>query len=755
MKKYLTDIVYVSIFFLLVGVFFYPTLIQRKLPVPADSLVGLYHPWRDLYAKDYPRGIPFKNFLITDPVRQQIPWRKIISEQWKDNNLPIWNPYNFSGTPLAGNIQAAAFYPFNLLFLLFNFPVAWTLLIILEPLLSGLFFYFYLRSLRLDYLVSFFGAVVWSFSGFSIAWLTWGTIVHASMWLPLALLAIEKILSDKPTKVIWWLILLTASISFAFFAGHVQVAGYIFILSCIYALFKLSSRFIWRNLLFLGLSLAMIILVTTIQWLPLLRLILVSSRVEDLANWLKPGWFLPWQNLVQFIVPDFFGNPTTLNYWGIWNYGEFVGYLGIIPFVFAFLALARKKDNRTWFWLGVVFVVLAFMLPTPLAKLPYSLKIPILSSLQPTRLMVLLDFSLVVLACLGFSQWLERREKRDWWILVLAGCIVTALWLMVSFGRLVIVDKLLIANLEIAKRNLILPTLILAASAVIVFGFEKIRKTKVVRGGVVAAVLAITVFDLFRFGWKFTPFSDSQYFFPETPSIRFLETLPKPFRVMSLDKRILPPNSASFYGIESIEGYDPLILLRYEELAAASERARPDIRPPFGFNRIVTFNNLDSPLFSLFNARYVLSLTDLDKPYLKKVFQEGETRVYENLRSLARAFLTNQVITETNKDKIIKIMFDPAFDPGKVAVVEGSPEIRESPPADSEYVKIVDYRAASMVLSAQTQLPRFLVIVNSFNACWQATVDQMPSKLYRTDYLFLGLAVPSGSHTIVLTCQSL
>src|SRR6478736_4738044 len=81
-------------------VFFSPTVVSGKLPIPADTIIGLYHPFRDLFAKDYPNGIPYKNFLITDPVRQQYPWRWLAITSEKNMQLPLWNPYTFAGGPL-------------------------------------------------------------------------------------------------------------------------------------------------------------------------------------------------------------------------------------------------------------------------------------------------------------------------------------------------------------------------------------------------------------------------------------------------------------------------------------------------------------------------------------------------------------------------------------------------------------------------------------------------------------------------------
>src|SRR3989338_2737474 len=208
-------------------IFFWQFFIKDLLPIPSDTIIGLYHPWRDLYSKDYPRGIPFKNFLITDPVRQQIPWRKIAIDQWKEGKIPLWNPYNFSGTPILANIQTAALYPLNILFLIFPFIDAWTTLIMLQPLLAGLFMYWYLRSLALRSVASLLGAIVWSFSGFNIAWLTWGTMGHVALWLPLALLSIDKS----------WYFLLVFSLVSQFFAGHAQISLYFMIVVLAYAVF--------------------------------------------------------------------------------------------------------------------------------------------------------------------------------------------------------------------------------------------------------------------------------------------------------------------------------------------------------------------------------------------------------------------------------------------------------------------------------------------------------------------------------------
>src|SRR5665811_1332545 len=114
---------------IIVLVFFKSFVVSGKLPIPADTIVGIYHPFRDYYSKEYPRGIPFKNFAITDPVRQQYPWKNLSIDLLKKGELPLWNQYSFSGYPLLANFQSAVLYPLNFLFFIFNFPLVWSLFI--------------------------------------------------------------------------------------------------------------------------------------------------------------------------------------------------------------------------------------------------------------------------------------------------------------------------------------------------------------------------------------------------------------------------------------------------------------------------------------------------------------------------------------------------------------------------------------------------------------------------------------------------
>ncbi len=734
--------------------FFQKIFISGLLPVPTDTIVGLYYPFRDIYAKDYPRGIPYKNFLITDPVRQTYPWRTLVTEMERKFTLPLWNPYNFAGTPLLANFQSASFYPLNILFFLLPTSASWTILILSQPLLAGIFMFLFLNNLKLRKEASFLGAVSFSFCGFFIAWLEWGNVVSTSLWLPLVLFSIDKIIEKnkerKTTlnlKSIGWPAVLLFSLLSSFFAGHLQIFFYILILASFYLGFRSFNNKI--NLMAVIRFFAVFIvfvLVTSIQWIPTLQLISLSARNADLISYNSPGWFVPWQHLIQFIIPDFFGNPATLNYWGVWNYGELIGYVGMFPLLLAVLAIIFRKDKNVFFFAGALILSLILALPTPLAKLPFFFHIPLLETSQPTRLIFLADFSLASLSALGLDYYLKKGRGVNY-ILGIFAVLFIGLWVFV-FGHGF--NLTTITNVSVTKQNLILPTLIFLSLFAILILRSATSKLKTPASQVLLVFLiGISIFDLFRFGWKFETFAKKDYLFPGSSVLTYLQNQREPYRVMATDSQILPPNFSAVYHIQTADGYDPLYLRRFGELMAAYSRSRPDISAPFGFNRIITPQSVNSDIINLLGIKYVLSFTDLDAGKFKQVFTDGTVKVFENRNVLPRAFFVFYAQVASNKQDAINALFDSKYPLTDRAIVED--------PGDKNILSghwskgtatFNTYSENKVVVDTKSPGKSFLVLTDAYYPTWRARIDGKDSKIYLADYAFRGVIIPAGNHRI-------
>lgn len=735
MKKYLSDFLGVAAIICVVLVFFYKTIFQGLLPVPSDTLVGMYHPWRDVYAHTFQNGVPFKNFLITDPIRQQIPWRKQVIDALKNKKLPLWDATSFSGVPLLANIQSGALYPLNILFFVFPFSTAWTILIISQPLLAGIFLYLFLRHKKLDPISSLVGSVCFAFSGFSISWLTWGTMVSTILWLPLSLLAFEKI--HESSKKTPWRLLFIFSIISSFFAGHIQIFVYSMLVFGAYVVWTGRKMNMQKPYLMHIVIPGIILLVTSPVWFRLISYLPDTSRIAGSA-WTVEGFFIPFRHLVQFVVPDFFGNPATLNYWGTWNYGEMVGYIGVIGLLLAVIGMSVKSG----FWVGVVCISLLFAVDSPLARLPFMLHIPGISSLQPTRLLSIVDLGLSILAAYGMANLLVKKKKKQIIAVIsVLFIIVVGAWVSVLIPATFGVPM---EQITIVKRNLILPSAVFAAALLGIVVMQKFRYWGAF------ALLILLSFELVRFGWKFTPFTGVSFFFPKTETIFFLAQVPKPFRVLATDDRLLPPNVLSYYDIESISGYDPIHSLRYEEYIAAMARGEPNITPPFGFTRIIAPKTITSPLLALLNVQYVLSMDPLVGSKVRLLSEEGTTKVYKYVGGVPRVYLAEQIVTESSKEAVIQRLYEPSFIPGKTAVVESPLSIVSVPLRIDESAVISSYGGDRMKIQTTTKNTRLLVIGNMMDSHWDVTIDNKKTDILRVNYLFFGVIVPAGTHTIAV-----
>jgi uncharacterized membrane protein YfhO len=200
--------------------------------------------------------------------------------------------------------------------------------------------------------------------------------------------------------------------------------------------------------------------------------------------------------------------------------------------------------------------------------------------------------------------------------------------------------------------------------------------------------------------------------------------------------------------MQSVDGYDPLYIKSYGQLIASSERSKPDIHEPFGFNRIITPHNYESRLIDLLGVKYVLSLETISSPKLKKVFEEGVTKVYENTSVYPRAFFVEDVISENSQQKVINDMFNQSNNLRKIAIISGNALPKHFSTVGSD-VLVRHYNANEVILNTQNVSEGFLVLTDAFYPTWHAYVDGKETKIYSTDLALRGIDVPSGKHSIV------
>ena len=724
----------------IVFLFFLPNLVKGKLPIPADALLGLYHPWRDVSYGGFNAGkFPVKNPLITDPVLQTYSWRKIAIENLKEGELPLWNPYSFSGQPLFANLQSSPFQLFNVFFLIFPFKIAWGLQIILPFAFGAFFMSLFMKSLNLSDEAVIFGSIILPFSGFFVVWGEWGTVVASAIWLPLILYAVVHLFKNLNP---FYFLLLVLAVSQSIFAGHIQTSIYVVLASILFIfLIFLKSKKI-APIVTCSFGVALGIAISAIQIMPTLEFVKLSARSLDQSYFQgRQDWFLPFKNLIQLFAPDFFGNPATYNYWGIWNYGEFVSFVGVVALIFAILGVFKQRNKITFFIL-LLILSLFLALENPLSKLPYTLNIPFISSMQPSRIIFLVIFSLSVISAFGFEAFLKSKEKNKF---ILMPAIIMALIFILAILQFFSVNIFGLITDESAKkialRNLIIPALV-TLILLITFSLKILKFPKII---IILAIFTVTIFELFRFTNKFLPFAKIELIFPETRTTTFLANQQRPFRVLATDRRIFGGNSLSAYGVETVQGYDPLFLKDYSRLVSSwNENKKVDAG---NFNRIITPQNYQSPISNLLNVKYVASFDDISEKGFKKIYQEGETKIFVNENAFNRVFFVDEIIKVTDKDEELEKMFEESTNLENVAFSSEINFPKKESKNDGTF-RFESYSDQELALKVNVLEEAPLVISNVYYPGWKAYISGIEVPIYRVDYLLQAIIVPKGESLI-------
>jgi len=136
-------------------------------------------------------------------------------------------------------------------------------------------------------------------------------------------------------------------------------------------------------------------------------------------------------------------------------------------------------------------------------------------------------------------------------------------------------------------------------------------------------------------------------------------------------------------------------------------------------------------------------------------FLSDTVAVWENLNYLPRAFIVHNAESFTNGLEFYRIQ-EPSFHPEHVVLLSGGPALSDTstlPAQDA--VEILDYQPESIRLTARTDRPGYLVLLDSWYPGWNAFVDGRAVPVYRGDFLFRAIPIEAGEHTVVFEFRPL
>ncbi len=751
-KDYWQFILIIAIF----AVFFYPVWLG-KIPLPADALVAAHVPYTEVKWEGYPAGVPFKNLEISDTFSQFYIWKSFAGESWRMGKVPLWNPYMFSGTPFLATLHSSVFYPLNILYTIFSDQYAWTALIGLQVLLSLIFMYVFLRRLGLSSFPSLFGSVAFSFSGYMISLLEFTKGGQSGLWFPLLLTFGLNLFQSKR---ILWLVPISLVFFFIFSAGDFQTPIYILatygLLGIFFSISQKSFKPFWLSVV----SIILGVCLSAIQILPTLDLYKNSVRVKDSYVSEYNYGLLGWEKVTNFIWPDFHGNVVTGNYQGKYSYHEYMAYVGILALFFvAYSLLSKKSFIEKFFWTALV-ISLFLLFPNPIGYLPYKLGLPALSTSFASRILFLTDFCMAVLSAYGFQKFIDSKNRK---LGVLLGI---GLFLLVSVPYVVLTFLLKQPNLNstlnsiysISQRNIIL-SIIISALFLTYFYLTVLVKGKLsFKKYLTVFILCLSLFDLLRFSWKNTPFSERRFVFPETSILKFLKDAEKPFRIVGG----IPTNIFMQFDIESAEGYDPIYPFISAELISVINNG--DLDSPSG--RYGLIGNYSSPFLNLANVKYIVDYKkgpagdinkdgsfnqDLLGKNFKLVHQEGRVSIFENKNVYPRVWISRDYKVEKTPTKLIEELSNSLTDKKLTVYLEENFEGFSDRSLNVESkVNKYDQDINTIQISYESSKSVLLFLSETYDSGWKAFVDEKESKVFKSNYSYMSVLVPQGNHSVRL-----
>lgn len=752
--------------------FFYKAVFTDQVLVAADVL-GQYLPWKlNLAYPDKPH-----NPNLSDVVDENYQMKSYTAQLLGKNIIPLWNPLILCGVPYFANSEIAAFSPFHLLFRIFPVSKAYGYISLLQTLLAGLFMYIFMRGIDTRPFGSIVAAVTYMFNSSFIIWMFHLNFVAVALWLPLILFFIEKFL--RSNKFIYS-IFAGIFIGIQFLCGFAQISLYVIIGALVYTLIRLLQLKRKDISAYLGVILSFLIGfgLGAIQWVSTFELLKLCQRTSYPPSSSFLFDFQAALQLMTTVFPDIFGNPMDYNYWGTPNYSELCSYMGVLPLIFALIALFYRRDKITFavFAIGL-FSLLVYLDSFCLNGLLNRFVPGYSKGIAPNRIICLYLFAGPVLAGLGAdymrpdNQIKKKLRKFPGRLFIAAVTlivfaisfififrfqgvrviqIISSLPFCNSWGIAPILEKAFskvssISSIPkyywLSSPAVYLPLSFILAGVLLLKFYLKKGSSGIFK----LMALLIIIADLFYFGLHYITTVDKKLIFPKLESIDFLNKDRDLFRVISLGN-VFPKNTLTQYNIHIAEGYVCLFPKRYNEFCLAIDETSKIGTPGVGieFSSAIT----RSPLINLLNVKYILTSETLNDDRFKLVYDK-DILIYENKNVLPRAFIVPKAKVIKNGEDALKELNGGNFNPKEYIILEEAPLMKPVYfSTEGSTVKITDYSPNSVGLEASLTAPGFLLISDTYYPGWKVYVDGKLDKVYCADYTFRAVYLDKGRHRV-------
>ncbi len=623
---------------------------------------------------------------LGDITFQVEPWLLFLRHELRAGRVPLWNPHQSSGAPYWSNGSSAPLFPLHLLFALLPIELGLFFLPWLRVAIGALGTYFLARQLGLGRDAARFAAVVYPLSGRLVAFVLF-PMANALCLVPWIFLAVDRLATQEAAGRRTWTLLAALS-GLQLLAGHPETAFFTAVACGIYLLARGSEgrRLVaWAQVVsawVVGLLLSGVALV------PLALTVVETDRWHEAAGGGEIGLTTILGLWLRFVLPNAFGEVIDGTFWGPFLFVPTTVYAGALTLPLAIAALWRRDktsgepllDRRLRALAAMVVICLLASYHFPGFR-ELLLATPVVQKMLHHYLLLGVELGLALLAGAGLERWLAGEGRG-----LAVGALLPGVGLVLGWAAF---HDDWSARGQLAEEAgatllaLALPLLVLAG----------LRLEPAARRRCAPLIVFLALADLTWAHAGLNPALPVGELFPRTPAIDFLAG--KEERVAALGTA-LRPNAAMVYGLDDVRGDDSLKLSRYEKVYG---RELATAHPTF-------FRPIDdwrSPWLDRLGVRWVLAPAAATAPV--------------DTWSVAYAGADATVFDRGSAQPVLRF-------------ADGTP----APPVVSRLPGRweVAWPGASDATSP-------LVIAETWDAGWRATLDGRALPVEKVDELFLGV----------------
>jgi len=660
---------------------------------------------------------------------------------------------------------------------------------------GGFFFYLFLRRLGLSWLAAMFGAVIFLLIPHHVGLINAGhnTKLRAMMLSPF--LAWSFLYFVQKTSVLSFL-LLALSLALEARSSHYQIVYYLGFLLLFLGLPYLIEYFRerqWKTMgiqvgllvvaVFIGAVIAAPKLVLTREYLPYSIRGASGETAQTGAGGLQEDyatqWSFPPEEIVTFVMPDFFGlssqyeytgnavpqlkGQTIPAYWGKLPFTTSTEYLGIVAVFLALIGVIgywKRGMIKSLVALTILSLLISFGRHFSVVYDFFFHFFPLFNKFRiPSMILFLIEVTVAVFAAFGVQKLLELRDEQvGRWLRtgggIVGGLVVLGFIALLIGGSLTMVKSSEIARypeqtLQVLKTirlellrgdawRLIIYSVLLGALG---FFFVKRRISVTIFYPVLALLMLVDMYSIdHRFLQEWGPQQRANPPFNKTQIDNYIQQDTGLFRVFPVGN--LFGNNRWCYFHQSIGGYHAAKMYIYQKMI--EENLYHSIEPG---------NNINWNMVHLLNVKYLVASQQIQSRHLKAVGQDPGTKwiLYEVANPFPRAWLVYRARVVPDEAQQRQILNEPSFDPAREALT-GEPLLDAAAPdsgAQAGSVTVQRFDANHVTLNVST--PREGLVVLSENYLpiwWQATLDDQPVSIHKVNSLQRGVVVPPGNHVI-------